>query len=709
MNIPVADGIFTNPTPKYKRLLHKQGGSLAIVLFLLIAYASFSFLRCWLTFRYSANPFILPDEMVYSNFARSLFEDFSVAMRNRPASYDNILYPLLLAPFYGLPPETDIFRTIQIFNNLLMNLAVFPAYGLAVFFTEKKWLRVLIALGALLMPDMVMAGRVMTECITYPLFLALVLLCFHSFDKKNIWFQLIPSFVSLLLYLSKSGAVGLTLAYAAVLLIYGIKAWRESRDSEQLKKIAVFMGSYIIFFFSFRLFMAVVAGMDYGLTNLYASQTNGLSDTQIAKTLTGTALYSFYAIIGFGVLPLLIPCCHWHDYPMEKRRQVLFVAFGIALYIFSISYIFYGSEGSSVGLSGRIHTRYLFPFIPVCWAMLSYPLKREQSRLNTPMVIGFALALSFLVINGFASLVSDRTMPVDAILLSHIAHDYSYINLRELFALIYTFFILLCVWFTAVYGWAKRGFKVLTVCFIAGVLICSNITGYDTNRHNLEADLASDVRYMVGELEGESVLMIGANQKYFDNHLSALDVSLRHAPYYIMVADMCEQLEVYGRLLDSYTTPQYWMEDIREPIPQGSIMVFSSSSEQKIKFNENAEVKKSPKNYYIMAKPSAGNRVFHSVLAGVSNYVPQHNAAIWIFDEQSLRKTILSVGMYIKSENTTGSFTISLNENKSETFNTDTSGRWVYFSFTVPEGATHIKLPITEVTGDVMIVDFNIR
>jgi len=297
-------------------------------------------------------------------------------------------------------------------------------------------------------------------------------------------------------------------------------------------------------------------------------------------------------------------------------------------------------------------------------------------------------------------------MPVDAVLLSHITHDFDQYDMRKLFVHLYTFLILSGGWLVYKQGWTGCVKKIFGV-LIAMIIILTNITGYDINRHNTEVKLAEDVKWMVQELEGEEVLLIGANNKYFDNHLSALDVSLRHAPYMIMVADMNEQLGPYGTLLEEYTTPQYWMEDITEPIPQGTIMVFSSTSKQKLKFLETAETWESPNGFYVLARPNSNNRVFHSVLAGIFNYVPQHNAAVWVFDETVLNKRTVSVGMYIKSETSTGSFKISYGT-KNTTFNCTTAGQWVYFTVTPEDGATHLKLPITDVTGDVMVVDISV-
>lgn len=708
MQIPVAANIYTNPTPPLKRFWRNQGQGVMTILFLLIAYIGFTVLRYWLTLKYSANPFILPDEMVYSNFARSIYEDFTIAMRNRPASYDNILYPLLLAPLYGLPTDADLFRCIQLINHICVNLAVFPAYGIACFFTKKRWLRIVLALAALLMPDIVLAGRVMTEGLTYPLFLLVVWLCFKGFDHKNPWYQLLPAFVSLLLYMGKSGGIGLTVAYGAVLVLYGIREWKENGSKEMLIRAAVFIGGYALMFLGFRLFMIYGLNNNYALENLYASQTNAISFQQIGQTIVGTALYSFYTIIGFGVLPLLVPFFHWRDYPASKRKQVLFMVIALTVYIISISYIFYGSEGSSVDLSGRVHTRYLFPFIPVFWAMSAYPLTREQSKLNTGMFIALSLAMTFLIGSGFDSVISDRTMPVDAVLLSHITHDFDQYDIRKLFTHIYIFLILSGGWLVYKQGWTGSVRKIFGV-FLAMIIILTNITGYDTNRHNLETALAEDVKWMVQELEGEeNVLLIGANNKYFDNHLSALDVSMRTAPYMIMVADMNEQLGPYGTLQKEYTTPQYWMEDISQPIPQGSVMVFSSSSKQKLKYLDSAETWESPNGYYVLARPNIQNRVFHSVLAGIFNYVPQHNAAVWVFDETVLSQSSVSVGMYVKSEASTGSFKISYGT-KNATFNCTTTGEWVYFSVRPDDGATHLKMPITDVTGDVMVVDISVR
>ena len=126
---------------------------------LTLLYAVGVAVRYYFALQYSANPCIMPDENLYAALARSIFDDFSLFMRGQPLTYNNILYPLLLTPFYGFSPELDVYRSAELLNCFLMNLAIFPAYFIAKRFIQNRWLILVVCAGSLLLPDMIMTMR----------------------------------------------------------------------------------------------------------------------------------------------------------------------------------------------------------------------------------------------------------------------------------------------------------------------------------------------------------------------------------------------------------------------------------------------------------------------------------------------------------------------------------------------------------------------
>ena len=74
------------------------------------------------------SPKVIIDEALYTNIARSLAYDGTLAFRGQPVNYPYLLYPFLLVPVYWLNRLIggDIYRMIQVYNTLLISSSVFP-------------------------------------------------------------------------------------------------------------------------------------------------------------------------------------------------------------------------------------------------------------------------------------------------------------------------------------------------------------------------------------------------------------------------------------------------------------------------------------------------------------------------------------------------------------------------------------------------------
>jgi Dolichyl-phosphate-mannose-protein mannosyltransferase len=122
-------------------------------------------------------PFILVDELIWSELARGIADAGEPLIRDEPESSYSIVYPLVLSPVYGLfdslPAAYDAAKVV---NSIAFSLAAVPAYFLARRVIGEH-LSLLAALLAVAVPSAAYTGTVMTENVFYPLFLlsALVL------------------------------------------------------------------------------------------------------------------------------------------------------------------------------------------------------------------------------------------------------------------------------------------------------------------------------------------------------------------------------------------------------------------------------------------------------------------------------------------------------------------------------------------------------
>ena len=120
-------------------------------------------------------PFIMVDEVIWSEVARGLADAGEPLLRDEPDPGYSILYPLLISPAYALFESLpDAYAAVKTLNAVVMSLAAIPAFLLAQR-VVKEGLALLAALLAVALPSLAYTGTVMTENLFYPLFLFVVL------------------------------------------------------------------------------------------------------------------------------------------------------------------------------------------------------------------------------------------------------------------------------------------------------------------------------------------------------------------------------------------------------------------------------------------------------------------------------------------------------------------------------------------------------
>lgn len=122
-------------------------------------------------------PFIMVDEIIWSEVARGIAAAGEPLLRDQPDPGYSPLYPLLISPVYALFDSLpDAYAAVKALNAVVMSLAAVPAYFLARR-VASQGLALLAALLAVAIPSLAYTGTVMTESAFYPLFLlyALVL------------------------------------------------------------------------------------------------------------------------------------------------------------------------------------------------------------------------------------------------------------------------------------------------------------------------------------------------------------------------------------------------------------------------------------------------------------------------------------------------------------------------------------------------------
>ena len=131
-------------------------------------------------------PFIMVDEVIWSEIARGIADAGEPLLREEPDPGYSIAYPLLISPVYALFENLpDAYAGVKTVNALLMSLAAVPAFFLARR-VVRDGLALLAALMSVAIPSMAYTGTVMTENVFYPLFLLVALVLVVVLERPTL-------------------------------------------------------------------------------------------------------------------------------------------------------------------------------------------------------------------------------------------------------------------------------------------------------------------------------------------------------------------------------------------------------------------------------------------------------------------------------------------------------------------------------------------
>ncbi|HSC92034.1 MAG TPA: glycosyltransferase family 39 protein [Gaiellaceae bacterium] len=154
-------------------------------------------------------PWIMVDELIYSELAKSVADGGGFAIRGEPSggAY-GVVYPLLIAPAWALFDRVpEAYAAAKAINAAVISLALVPAYLLARRVVSQPGALVVAVLTAAL-PSLLYAGTLMTENAFFPLFLLAALALVLALER--------PTWTRTALLLGATGLAFATRAQAVV-------------------------------------------------------------------------------------------------------------------------------------------------------------------------------------------------------------------------------------------------------------------------------------------------------------------------------------------------------------------------------------------------------------------------------------------------------------------------------------------------------------
>jgi glycosyltransferase involved in cell wall biosynthesis len=188
-------------------------------------------------------PWIMVDELIYSELAKSFASTGHFLIRDVHHGAYGAVYPLLIAPawrvFASVP---DAYAAAKTIGSVLMSLTAIPVYFLARRLVGPLWALAAAAL-AVAVPSMMYTGTLMTETFFYPIFVCVALALVLALERPTLTRQLVLLGTCLLAFLTRSQAIVLVPAVATAPLVL---AWLDRR--RVLRGVREFRALYTILF-----------------------------------------------------------------------------------------------------------------------------------------------------------------------------------------------------------------------------------------------------------------------------------------------------------------------------------------------------------------------------------------------------------------------------------------------------------------------------
>ena len=172
--------------------------------------------------RDSPAPWILVDELIYSELAKSIAAGGDLLVRDVPVGGYGVVYPLLISPAWAFFDQVpDAYAAAKAINAVLISLAAVPAYLLARRVVGQG-LSLLAAVLAVALPSLAYSGVIMTENAFYPLFLVTALSLVLVLERPTLTRQLVLVGLLGVGFLTRPQALGLAAAALTAPLVQGL-------------------------------------------------------------------------------------------------------------------------------------------------------------------------------------------------------------------------------------------------------------------------------------------------------------------------------------------------------------------------------------------------------------------------------------------------------------------------------------------------------
>jgi glycosyltransferase involved in cell wall biosynthesis len=329
-------------------------------------------------------PWIMVDELIYSELAKSFAAGGHFLVRGHHTGAYGIVYPILIAPAWRLFSSVpDAYAAAKTIDAIVMSLTAIPAYFLARRVVPARASLVAAAL-AVAVPSMAYTGTLMTENAFYPLFVTTALAFVMTLERPTLarYAFLLVSF--LLTFLTRTQAVAVIPALATAPLLL---AWFDRRPLRiavrEFKFLYAGLGAAVVLVLAVQL---ARGKSPYGVLGQYGATGHAHyhANDVLRWLLYHVAELDLYlGVIPFAALLLLLAIARSLDRPLR-----VFVAAAVPLTFWLALEV---AAFASV-LSLRVEERNLFYVAPLFLIALLAWIERGLPRATSAVAICAVIA-----------------------------------------------------------------------------------------------------------------------------------------------------------------------------------------------------------------------------------------------------------------------------------------------------------------------------
>lgn len=433
---------------------------------------------------------VYPDEQVNLQLAQGIHEFGRLTVNGGTSSFPGILYPALLAPFYGIADPEIRIKAVSLLNALLVSSALIPAWMLCRRLLKKESARFAALALFVLSPNLLVSVTFMADSLYIPMALWGILFLFRGFGKGSpgrpascglgLWMYL-------LCLTAQSGAA---MAAAALgLFVYEAAAGQDEKKA--LTDTACFIGSFCA---------AYLAGMFlfFGGKPYFYPVSFPDSPQQLLFLTVAAVVILLHFMTSVLLFPAVIPAAGLTRRPFAYRKRLA----GILVYTVSAA-LLTAAAVSVPGDFGKLDMRVVLRlFTPAAWLFLLAWLETLEAGAEDPGKVNFrhpaVIASAVLIMLGLVMLRAPRFEGVtDAPML--LAAERLNAGLRPVLVKAVPAAVFLAG--LALLAAGKR--KILAVCITVALLAGNVLNGYFLVRQAREesAPPAGEIRTQAKELD----------------------------------------------------------------------------------------------------------------------------------------------------------------------------------------------------------------